>query len=32
MSMHNRHQKYPASGILLLYDNDDYKQGYGQIK
>ena len=24
--------KYPDSGILLKYDDDDYNQGYGQIK
>ena len=25
-------EENPASGILLNYDNDDYSQGYGQIK
>ena len=25
-------ERYPDSGILLNYDNDDYSQGYGQIK
>ena len=25
-------EKYPDSGILLNYNNDDYSQGYGQIK
>ena len=25
-------EKYPDSSILLNYDNDDYNQGYGQIK
>ena len=25
-------EKYPDSGILLNYDEDDYNQGYGQIK
>ena len=25
-------EKYPDSSILLKYDNDDYIQGYGQIK
>ena len=27
-------EKYPDAGILLKYDNDDdeYSQGYGQIK
>ena len=25
-------EKYPDSGILLNYDDDDYNQGYGQIK
>ena len=25
-------QRYPDSGILLNYDDDDYSQGYGQIK
>ena len=24
--------KYPDSGILLNYDDDDYSQGYHQIK
>ena len=25
-------KKYPDSAILLNYDDDDYSQGYGQIK
>ena len=25
-------EKYPDSGILLNYEDDDYSQGYGQIK
>ena len=25
-------EKYPDSGILLNYDDDEYNQGYGQIK
>ena len=25
-------EKYPDSAILLIYDDDDYSQGYGQIK
>ena len=25
-------EKYPDSGILLNYNDDDYSQGYGQIK
>ena len=25
-------EMYPVSGILLNYDDDDYSQGYGQIK
>ena len=25
-------EKYPDSGILLNYDDDDYSQGYGQTK
>ena len=25
-------ERYPGSGILLNYDDDDYSQGYGQIK
>ena len=25
-------EKYPDSGILLNYDDDDYNQGYGQTK
>ena len=25
-------EKYPDSGILLNYDDDDYNQGYGEIK
>ena len=25
-------EKYPDSGILLNYDDDDYNQGFGQIK
>ena len=25
-------EKYPDSAILLKYDDDDYSQGYGQIK
>ena len=25
-------EKYPDGGILLNYDNDDYSQGYSQIK
>ena len=25
-------ERYPYSGILLNYDDDDYSQGYGQIK
>ena len=25
-------EKYPAAGILLNYDDDDYRQGYHQIK
>ena len=25
-------EKYPDAGILLNYDDDDYSQGYGQIK
>ena len=25
-------EKYPVSGILLNYNDDDYSQGYGQIK
>ena len=25
-------KKYPDSGILLIYDVDDYSRGYGQIK
>ena len=25
-------ERYPDSGILLHYDDDDYAQGYGQIK
>ena len=25
-------ENYPDSGILLNYDDDDYNQGYGQIK
>ena len=25
-------EKYPDSGVLLNYDDDDYNQGYGQIK
>ena len=25
-------ERYPDSGILLNYDEDDYSQGYGQIK
>ena len=25
-------EKYPENAILLIYDNDDYSQGYGQIK
>ena len=27
-----RTERYPDSGILLNYDDDDYSQGYGQIK
>ena len=30
--MHYRNRKYPDSGILLNFDDDDYSQGYGQIK
>ena len=25
-------EKYPDSGILLIYNDDDYSQGYGQIE
>ena len=25
-------EKYPDSGIFLKYDDDDYSQGFGQIK
>ena len=25
-------EKYPDAGILLIYNDDDYSQGYGQIK
>ena len=25
-------ERYPDSGILLNYDDDDYSQGYGQVK
>ena len=25
-------ENYPVSGILLNYNDDDYSQGYGQIK
>ena len=25
-------ERYPDFGILLIYDDDDYSQGYGQIK
>ena len=25
-------ERYPDSAILLIYDDDDYSQGYGQIK
>ena len=25
-------EKYPDAGILLNYDDEDYRQGYGQIK
>ena len=25
-------EKYPDNGILLNYNDDDYSQGYGQIK
>ena len=25
-------ERYPDSGILLKYDDDDFSQGYGQIK
>ena len=25
-------ERYPDSGILLNYEDDDYSQGYGQIK
>ena len=25
-------ERYPDSGVLLNYDDDDYSQGYGQIK
>ena len=25
-------ERYPDSGILLIYDDDEYSQGYGQIK
>ena len=25
-------EKQPDSGILINYDDDDYSQGYGQIK
>ena len=25
-------ERYPDSGILINYDDDDYSQGYGQIK
>ena len=28
----SRTEKYPDSGILLNYDDDDYSLGYGQIK
>ena len=28
----NGTEKYPNSAILLNYDDDDYNQGYGQIK
>ena len=27
-----RTEKYPDSGIFLKYDDDDYSQGYAQIK
>ena len=30
--MHYWHRKNPDSAILLNYDDDDYSQGYGQIK
>ena len=30
--MHYRNRKYPDSGILLNYNDDDYSQAYGQIK
>ena len=25
-------ERYPDSGFLINYDDDDYSQGYGQIK
>ena len=25
-------EKYPDAGIILSYDNDNYSQGYSQIK
>ena len=25
-------EKFPDAGVLLKYDDDDYSQGYGQIK
>ena len=25
-------EKYPDSAFLLIYDDDDYSQGYGQVK
>ena len=30
--MHNFIGKYPNSGILTNYDDDEFSQGYGQIK
>ena len=30
--MHYWNTKNPDSAILLNYDDDDYSQGYGQIK
>ena len=30
--MHYWNRKNPDSSILLNYDDDDYNQGYGQIK
>ena len=30
--MHYRSGEHPDSGLLLSFDDDDFSQGYGQVK